>query len=139
MCIFCKIVNHQLDAAWVYETETIAVFADACPSAPGHVLVIPKRHVEKVTDLTETEAEDLYRVVFLVQKAMVDVWQIPGQNLQINSGTIAGQEVMHAHIHVIPRRKPRSGESPVFVALETRILAVKALKDYFDRKALLPS
>jgi histidine triad (HIT) family protein len=133
MCIFCKIIDRKLEAAWVYETTSIAVFADACPSAPGHVLVIPKRHVEKVTDLTELEAQELYRVVFLVQKAMVDVWQIPGQNLQINSGVIAGQEVMHAHIHVIPRKKARSGEPAIFVPLETRVLAVKGLKDYFDR------
>jgi histidine triad (HIT) family protein len=132
MCIFCKIIDHQIDAAWVHQTEDVVVFADACPSAPGHVLVIPKRHVEKVTDLSKEEAMKLYDVVFDVQKAMVDVWQVPGQNLQINSGAIAGQEVFHAHIHVIPRKSPRSGQSPVFVALETRMKAVEALRAYFN-------
>jgi len=59
-CIFCRIINKQIPAEIIYEDNQTIAFQDIAPAAPIHILVIPKTHIEKVTDLTEKE-ESLIR------------------------------------------------------------------------------
>ncbi|RRJ31033.1 HIT family protein [Halocatena pleomorpha] len=102
-CIFCSIVAGELPSHTVYETEDTLAFLDANPLAPGHVLVIPKAHHERLDDLPEelagTVLETLYQLVSPVETAV----EADGTTVAFNNGPAAGQEVPHVHGHIIPR------------------------------------
>jgi diadenosine tetraphosphate (Ap4A) HIT family hydrolase len=89
-------------------------FLDGYPVSPGHALVIPKRHVATIFDLTSEEYLDLWTLVRDVRNAAADDYGVRDFNIGLNDGERAGQTVMHAHIHIIPRRSgdvadPRGG------------------------------
>ena len=102
-CPFCKIISGDLSAATLVETDKVFSFMDINPVNPGHALVIPKRHVETLLELTQ---EELHGVSFLVRRvaaAVVDATDADGFNVLQNNGRCAGQVVPHVHFHVIPR------------------------------------
>jgi len=78
-------------------------FFDAFPITEGHTLVVPKRHVSSLFDLPEEEQAAIWRAVTHVREALAFEFRSDGFNIGINDGTSAGQTVMHAHVHVIPR------------------------------------
>lgn len=102
-CLFCKISTREIPAEIIYEDDTAVAFLDIQPSAPGHALVIPKHHAGNLTELPDEAAGPFFRavknVVRLVEKALAP----DGFTLGINHGALSGQEVMHLHLHVIPR------------------------------------
>jgi len=104
-CPFC-----DLDAARIY-AENDAAFAipDAFPISEGHTLVIPRQHVASIFDLSEDEQAAVSRLVAQVRKKLMADLNPDGFNIGANDGVAAGQTVMHAHVHIIPRRK---GDSP---------------------------
>jgi diadenosine tetraphosphate (Ap4A) HIT family hydrolase len=88
--------------------------ARAFPVAEGHTLVVPRRHVASLFDLPEEEQAALWRLVALVRGRLMDELSPDGLNVGVNDGPAAGQTVMHAHVHIIPRRTgdvadPRGG------------------------------
>lgn len=92
-CPFCAPSERE----WVHTR----VFYDKYPVAPGHMLVVPKRHVPSLLDATEEEYAEMMKVVREI--ATTSREHPDGWNIGVNIGTAAGQTVMHAHIHVIPR------------------------------------
>ncbi|MFB6097214.1 MAG: HIT family protein [Haloferacaceae archaeon] len=128
-CIFCRIVDGDIPARVVYEDDDVLAFLDANPLAPGHTLVIPKRHYE---DLEATPAEDgemtfaaLHHLLPIV-KAAVDA---DGATVGINDGEAAGQEVPHLHAHIIPRFEGDGGGPIHAVAGERPDLSDEELDD----------
>ena len=104
-CPFCDLASSRV----CLENDTALALPDAFPVTEGHTLVVPKRHVASLFDLSEEEQVAIWRLVALVRaKLMADV-HAEAFNIGINDGAAAGQTVMHAHVHVIPRRK---GDSP---------------------------
>ena len=104
-CPFCS-----PDASRVrLENEIAVAVLDNFPIAEGHTLVVPKRHIASLFDLADDEQAALWRLVALVRAALLDGLKPDGFNVGVNDGVAAGQTVMHAHIHVIPRR---SGDVP---------------------------
>jgi diadenosine tetraphosphate (Ap4A) HIT family hydrolase len=109
-CPFC-----HLDKARIcLESETATTFFDAFPVTEGHTLVVPKRHVASLFDLSEEEQAALWKLVGLVRSKLITELKPDGFNIGINDGPAAGQTIMHAHVHVIPRRRgdiadPRGG------------------------------
>lgn len=104
-CIFCKIVQEELPANRVYEDEQVLAFMDINPINHGHVLIIPKMHYVELKDIPLATSVAVWEVVKKVEQA---VWQTPGlpcegTNILLNNGDAAGQDVFHAHFHVIPR------------------------------------
>ena len=79
-------------------------FLDGFPVTPGHMLVVPKRHVASIFDLPDEEQAALWRLVAQVRGKLMSELQADGFNVGVNDGPAAGQTVMHAHVHVIPRR-----------------------------------
>jgi diadenosine tetraphosphate (Ap4A) HIT family hydrolase len=109
-CIFC---NFDPERIWMQNEIGIAIL-DAFPVTEGHVLVIPRKHVESLFDLTLVEQAALWRFVGDVRGYLLQELHPDGFNIGVNDGKAAGQTVMHAHIHVIPRRMdddpdPRGG------------------------------
>lgn len=106
MCLFCKIIAKEIPGDIVYEDEHALAFRDIKPVAPTHVLVIPKKHIAAVHDLT---AEDALTVgnVFVAARKVADQLGLTaaGYRLVVNDGNAAGQTVHHIHVHVIGGRQ----------------------------------
>ena len=104
-CIFCKIARGEvLKEKFLYENDDFVVFPDANPKVPGHTLVVPKKHCVNLMDMPETlgsEMMDAIKNAFEIRaKEGAD-----GFNLVSNNFPSAGQLVMHAHLHILPRKK----------------------------------
>ena len=100
-CIFCKIISGDVSAKILNETENSVSFLDAFPLAKGHVLVIPKKHHQKIQDMSKKENTDLFSLVSLM---VSKVDSITGATLiAIHNGKDAGQEIPHVHVHLVPR------------------------------------
>ena len=109
-CPFCHLGQSRIRL----ENKFAMAFADAYPVTEGHTLVVPKGHVASLFDLSEEEQTALWRLVALVRAKLTGKLQPDGFNVGVNDGPAAGQTVMHAHVHVIPRRAgdvadPRGG------------------------------
>ena len=104
-CPFCNIISEEAPAHIVAEQERVIAFMDINPVSVGHALVVPRAHEERWTRLDSEDAAAAMacaqQVGRAVQKAFDDV---AGVNLLATEGEAAGQDVLHAHIHVIPRR-----------------------------------
>lgn len=100
-CIFCKIINGDVSAKIISETNHSISFLDAFPLTKGHTLVIPKRHCEKLQDLSPSENNDLFSLVYKIS-SRID--KLTGATLiAIHNGKDAGQEIPHVHVHLVPR------------------------------------
>ncbi len=109
MCIFCSIVAGETPAHKIYEDEHTIAFLEINPSAPGHVMVIPKEHVEDFMDLS---GELMVPVINTVQKVAKMIEKALGADnftIGVNSGKIVGRHVEHMHVHVIPRFQDDGG------------------------------
>ena len=104
-CPFCRLEKNRI----LLESEFALAFLDGFPVSQGHTLVVPRRHVASLFDLTPEEQAALWRMVAEVRAGLLDGLKPDGFNVGVNDGMAAGQTVMHAHVHVIPRR---SGDVP---------------------------
>lgn len=99
-CLFCK------DAKGVSLENELAYSArDSYAASPGHTLVIPKRHVSSFFDLTPEEIKACMELITEERKLLDAEHNPDGYNIGVNIGPAAGQSILHAHIHVIPRYK----------------------------------
>lgn len=101
--IFQKIIDGEVPADRVYETDRVLAFLDINPVHKGHTLVIPKVAVRDIFTLGEEDAAHLMRAIVVVANAVKKVTDAPGVNVVSNNGAAAGQEVFHLHFHIIPR------------------------------------
>jgi len=102
-CIFCKIVAGEVPCARVYEDPELLAFIDIGPIRPGHTLLIPKAHYERLTDLPDTLAAAIGRALPRLGRAVVAAAQADGFNIHQTNGACSGQVVPHVHFHIIPR------------------------------------
>lgn len=128
-CIFCSIVDGDIPARTVYEDDDVLAFLDANPLAPGHTLVIPKSHHERLNDLdADLGAAVLERLHALVPvvEATVDA---PATTVAFNNGEEAGQEVPHVHGHIVPRFEGDGGGPIHMIAGDRPELSDEELDD----------
>lgn len=102
-CIFCKIVAGEIPCYKLAETENALAFLDILPIAHGHLLVIPKQHVEFVYKADPALMAEVMALATRVAAAVNKSIACEGMNLLLNAGRVAGQEVPHIHMHIIPR------------------------------------
>ena len=102
-CIFCKIINNEIPSVKIYEDELVLAFLDLGPINYGHTLVIPKEHHESSSTIPENVAGRMFRVGSRIGIALKRKLDYDAFNLHLADGTAAGQVVMHAHLHVVPR------------------------------------
>jgi len=102
-CLFCSIVDGEMPSYKLYEDDFFYVMLDRFPKCLGHTLILPKRHAMTVFDLTAEECARLMPLAQRVATAMREVLGYTGLNLLQNNGETAGQEIMHFHLHLIPR------------------------------------
>lgn len=105
-CIFCRLDDYALENDLAY-----AVF-DAMPVNEGHMLIIPKRHVQNYFDLKPEEEAAILELLHKGKKLIEEKYSPDGYNFGVNCNSCAGQSVMHAHMHLIPRYRGDS-EAPL--------------------------
>lgn len=107
-CIFCKIATGKLPSDIVYQDDSVVAFKDIHPKAPVHILIIPRKHIGSLAEVTR---EDLPLVAHILEAANIVAMQQGTGNaykIVINTGGDAGQVVMHLHLHLLGGRKINS-------------------------------
>jgi histidine triad (HIT) family protein len=105
-CIFCRIAAGEIPADVVHQTPGALAFLDRNPVSRGHVLVIPRAHATSLPALAPGEVDGLFQAVREVMRKIDAAFRPAGMNVGWNHGEGAGQEVLHLHVHVIPRHAP---------------------------------
>ena len=101
-CVFCKIIKGEIPSSKVYEDDDVLAFHDINPAAPIHILVIPKKHISKLTDLKPEDEALIAKIYSTINKiAKQEGFKEDGFRVITNCGKNAGQEVMHIHFHIL--------------------------------------
>jgi histidine triad (HIT) family protein len=104
-CLFCNIVEKKIPGDVVYEDEHAVAFRDIRPMAPTHVLVVPRKHIAAIHDLTAEDAATVGNVLVAARKVADQLGlTAAGYRLVINDGDAAGQTVHHIHVHLLGGR-----------------------------------
>ena len=114
-CLFCSIDENRI----ILENETVVAIRDAFPVSFGHTLIIPKRYIAFFFETSKEEREAIVEALEQCKLILDKEFNPDGYNIGINDGVMAGQTVMHLHIHLIPRYKgdssdPRGGIRWIF-------------------------
>ncbi|OGI61147.1 histidine triad nucleotide-binding protein [Candidatus Nomurabacteria bacterium RIFCSPHIGHO2_01_FULL_39_9] len=99
-CIFCKIAKKELNSEVVYEDDDIIAFNDINPSAPVHILVVPKEHIESIAHLNGNHQGIISKIIFTAKKIAEDK-KLVGYKLVFNVGREGGQIIDHLHLHLL--------------------------------------
>ncbi|MFV0249919.1 MAG: HIT family protein [Bacilli bacterium] len=99
-CIFCEIVNGNIQSHTIYENDFVKVFLDVNPKSNGHSLIIPKKHFKDLDDIDEMTLNNILKTSKKVKLLLEDKLNIKGCSLVQNNGDL--QEVKHFHLHIIP-------------------------------------
>jgi len=102
-CVFCKIVRKEAPASVLFEDNSTLAFLDIRPLNDGHTLVIPKEHYETIYDMPEDLVCQIYMLVKRMTVAVKNATKADGITIIQQNGRAAGQEVLHVHVHVVPR------------------------------------
>lgn len=104
-CIFCKIIKGEIPSEKVYEDEEILAFKDIHPAAPIHVLIIPKKHIKNLMEISNEDSELMGKIVEAMKKIAKELGvDEKGFRIISNCGPDSGQEVMHLHFHLLAGR-----------------------------------
>lgn len=103
-CLFCSIIAGDIPCSKIYEDESVFAFLDIGPVSEGHTLVVPKVHAENLQAGSVADAEALMTAVHYIAPSIMKAVGADGYNLGMNHGECAGQDVMHTHLHIMPRK-----------------------------------
>jgi histidine triad (HIT) family protein len=107
ICLFCE--NKEIAERVIYEDDLVKIFPTNIPITPGHVLVLPKRHILKIDELSEKELVAIKDWIIKIKNVLKQTFEAEGFNIAFNEGEFAGQSVPHLHIHIVPRKKGDTG------------------------------
>ncbi|MGJ7044030.1 histidine triad nucleotide-binding protein [Thermoanaerobacterium thermosulfurigenes] len=104
-CIFCKIINREIESKIIYEDDYVVAFPDINPQAPVHLLIVPKAHIDSPLDIDERNKE-LVGHVYVIAKKLAKRYGIDSKGYRIvsNCGDDGGQTVHHIHFHLLGGR-----------------------------------
>jgi histidine triad (HIT) family protein len=108
-CLFCKIANKQLPSNLVFENDQLIAFHDIAPKAPIHILIVPKKHIATINDLTEQETL-LAGQMIQTAKQLAQQLNVAesGYRLIFNVNHAGGQEIYHLHLHLLATTEAKS-------------------------------
>ena len=104
-CVFCKIAKKEIPTNILFESDNFIAFYDVNPRVKGHALIVPKQHFVTLLDIPNNIGNEMLEFTKKVAGYLLDKKHGDGFNVMINNLEVAGQLVMHAHIHVIPRKE----------------------------------
>lgn len=108
-CIFCKIIDGEIPAKKIFENDHAIAFLDISQVTEGHTLVIPKKHIKDLFELSADDAKEIFEVISVVANGIDKAYKPKGLNLINNNREFAGQTVFHLHFHLIPRYNEQDG------------------------------
>lgn len=103
--LFTKIINREIPAKIIYEDDQVLAFHDIAPQAPIHFLVIPKKHIATLNDLTEEDKPLAGHILFTAQRLAKELGCEDGFRVVMNCNENGGQTVYHIHMHVLGQRQ----------------------------------
>ncbi len=104
-CIFCKIIDGEIPSKKIYEDEHVMAFHDVNPVAPVHALIIPKKHIGKVSELDDADEQLMGKLITTAKKVAEELeLSEKGFRLVFNNGKSANQTVFHIHLHLLGGR-----------------------------------
>ena len=121
-CIFCEVLTENSESTLLlYQGETCFIQLNLYPYSPGHLMVVPKRHLPSLTSATVQERIEIITLTALAEVALTEVYAPQGLNVGINLGSAGGAGVVgHIHVHVVPRW---SGDTNFMTVIgDTRVL-----------------
>jgi diadenosine tetraphosphate (Ap4A) HIT family hydrolase len=98
-CVFCSCENEEI----LFSNDIAFVIKDSSPVNPGHLLIIPFRHIDNYFNLTTQERRAIATLIEKAKEYLVERYAPDGYNIGVNIGEAAGQTIMHVHVHLIPR------------------------------------
>ncbi|CAN5320219.1 histidine triad nucleotide-binding protein [soil metagenome] len=105
-CVFCHIAAGKLETELLHEDEEVVAFRDMDPQAPAHILLIPRRHIPTVNDLSDGDVELIGKLVLIARRLAHDQGLAEdGYRLVLNCNRGAGQSVFHLHLHLLGGRR----------------------------------
>ena len=104
-CVFCDIIQGTATSYIIYEDQEFIAILDKYPISIGHTLVMPKKHFERVNDLSEKEFCALYARVHALNRFITSRIGASASHISINDGAAANQLIPHVHVHIIPRNE----------------------------------
>ena len=105
-CIFCRIVEGKIPSRKVYEDGDMIAFHDINPQAPVHFMIIPKRHIESLAAVQESDTALLGRLLAVAGRLASEQGSPEGFRTIVNTGRIGRQDVYHLHIHILGGKEP---------------------------------
>jgi len=105
-CLFCEIVRGEIPGRKVYEDEEILAFHDIQPVAPVHFMLVPKKHIASLYEVTQDDAPVMGRILALAGRLAREQGAGDGFRMIVNTGRVGRQEVPHIHVHVIGGPEP---------------------------------
>lgn len=137
-CILCCIRDNdpRVESLKVYEDDQVFITLNRYPYNPGHLMVIPRIHIEKFEDLSDQQRDYLFNIVIKIQKLLQEVFQPIGFNVGYNQGQFAGASINHIHVHVVPRYKSELGF--IDIIGQARIVPEDVYSVYQKIKAKIP-
>jgi histidine triad (HIT) family protein len=102
-CLFCDIATGRVDADFVHEDDHAVAFLDHRPLFAGHVLLVPRNHVETLAQLPADTVGPFFQTTQRIEKAVEQAMEADGSFIAINN--IVSQSVAHLHVHIVPRRR----------------------------------
>lgn len=118
-CLFCKMVDGEIPVQKVGETDRTLAFLDANPLSPGHTLVIPKTHAERIEDLDPGDAAAVFEAIHDLLEPVQSAVEADATTIGFNDGSASGQEIPHVHGHIVPRFEGDGG-GPIHVVAGSR-------------------
>ncbi|NLE58680.1 MAG: HIT family protein, partial [Planctomycetes bacterium] len=103
-CVFCKIVAGQIPCACVFQDDATFAFLDINPLAEGHLLIIPKQHIERLDQMSAESLMAVTRHLPMLAQAVMKATGAAAFGILQNNGRESGQDVPHVHFHIIPRK-----------------------------------
>ncbi len=104
-CLFCSIADGEIPSKKVYEDESVLAFYDIAPMAPVHILVIPKKHIESIAELSSSDTATVGHIFEVIKTVAEEAGLENGYRVVSNVGSDGGQTVKHLHFHILGGKK----------------------------------
>ena len=142
-CILCAIVSHdkRVVDSGIISTSLMTVALNLYPYNPGHLMIFPNRHIEKIEELTSDEVMEMHKLTVLSVKLLERLYNSKGYNIGYNLGESSGASIKHLHRHIVPRYKNELGFVDILsgskIYVENPKEALKKLKEAFSKEKII--
>ena len=132
VCIFCDAALKDVsnpDNLLIYKTDIMLTMLNLYPYNNGHLMIVPNRHMDELTDLTIEESAEMMRQLMIAKKALTEIYQPQGFNIGANLGRVGGAGIEeHLHFHIVPRWNGDTNFMPVLGEVKVISLELKETK-----------